>query len=732
MLLVFLLSLTATTTLCQGPALFSYQAVIRDNNNLPLSDQEIDLKFSILTDSPTGSAVFREIQTATSDENGLICVMIGSGTPLLGSLDMIPWGEHTFYLKVEVDQLTGSGYTDMGTNLLLSVPYAMHADKVAMPLENLIVTETVNQQPDEALFEVKRKDGSTVFAVYEEGVRVFISDEEMEKGVKGGFAVGGYSKTGKGYTKEYLRVTPDSVRIYIDEPAQKGVKGGFAVGGYNKTKNGAIQYLQLDPLNYFIGHEAGFNNNGGEFNSFIGYQAGYSNSTGHFNLFHGYKSGFSNTTGEANVFIGQEAGFSNTTGQVNSFVGHQAGYKSTTGKYNTFLGFWSGYYNETGELNTFVGAHAGFRSTEGQLNTVIGAYAASEGNLGGENTLIGMGAGTYCKGNFNTYLGAQAGYANENGNANIILGFYAGELSTGSDNLFIGNSAGRNSLASNSIFIGNGTGNNIKRSNTLIIDGLWDADSANALIYGETDNRVLRFNGKVGVGTHPLHNSTFSVAEKESSASITIRGVNDGYDFAKLIFASDGQDQERSYVMTHNKENAFYLMYFDGENYFPRLRVDTQGNLVLNNWFDGTQQLDVTGNARFREVGSATAANDLRITADGTLTTSTSDARLKTNLVAIDGALEKIRSMQGYRFNWKSGSDGKPDVGFLAQDMQQIFPEAVFENPADGYLGINYSRLPVLLVEAVKEQQRIIEEKESEISELKNRIERLEKLLGVE
>ena len=55
------------------------------------------------------------------------------------------------------------------------------------------------------------------------------------KGTKGGFAVGGFSP-GKGVTNEYLRITPDSFRIYIDTTTVKGPKGGFAVGGFSPLK----------------------------------------------------------------------------------------------------------------------------------------------------------------------------------------------------------------------------------------------------------------------------------------------------------------------------------------------------------------------------------------------------------------------------------------------------------------------------------------------------------------
>ncbi|MBU0765804.1 MAG: hypothetical protein KJ607_13325, partial [Bacteroidetes bacterium] len=89
---------------------------------------------------------------------------------------------------------------------------------------------------NQAIFHVSNADGDTVFAVYPEGVRVYVADDPGVKaaGNRSGFAVGGFSLS-KGLTNEYLRVTPDSVRVYIEDTigaTKAGAgKGGFAVGG---------------------------------------------------------------------------------------------------------------------------------------------------------------------------------------------------------------------------------------------------------------------------------------------------------------------------------------------------------------------------------------------------------------------------------------------------------------------------------------------------------------------
>jgi uncharacterized protein (TIGR02145 family) len=108
---------------------------------------------------------------------------------------------------------------------------------------------------EEALFEVKNKDGQTVFAVYNEGVRIYVSDGA--KGKKGGFAVGGFG-TDKAESTKYLFVDKDSIRMYLDtNPLTKGKKGGFAVGGYDLTKGTVQNYLDVNPdsIRAYIDHD---------------------------------------------------------------------------------------------------------------------------------------------------------------------------------------------------------------------------------------------------------------------------------------------------------------------------------------------------------------------------------------------------------------------------------------------------------------------------------------------
>jgi len=79
-----------------------------------------------------------------------------------------------------------------------------------------------------------------------------------------------------------------------------------------------------------------------------------------------------------------------------------------------------------------------------------------------------------------------------------------------------------------------------------------------------------------------------------------------------------------------------------------------------------------------------------------------SDETLKTNINPLDNALDTVKSLRGVSYDWKD--DGKSDIGFIAQEVNQVIPEVVRANSgADDHYGLDYARLTAVLVEAVKE-----------------------------
>ncbi len=93
----------------------------------------------------------------------------------------------------------------------------------------------------------------------------------------------------------------------------------------------------------------------------------------------------------------------------------------------------------------------------------------------------------------------------------------------------------------------------------------------------------------------------------------------------------------------------------------------------------------------------------------------TSDIRLKENVHTIENALDKGSALRGVSFDFKETK--QPQIGVIAQEVEQIIPEVVGENP-DGYKGVQYGNIVGLLIEAIKEQQKQIEELKEKINEI--------------
>ena len=112
------------------------------------------------------------------------------------------------------------------------------------------------------------------------------------------------------------------------------------------------------------------------------------------------------------------------------------------------------------------------------------------------------------------------------------------------------------------------------------------------------------------------------------------------------------------------------------------------------------------------------------IEASGNITAfASSDERLKENIIEIPNSLEKIKQIKGVLFNWKEGYDkvhpygDNKDVGVIAQEVQQILPEIVKENVHNQFLGVRYEKLTPLLLEAIKELSKKVEELEKKLKD---------------
>jgi hypothetical protein len=569
--------------------------------------------------------LWEEEHEKTTDKFGLFKLIVGDPEVVqsggsLGSFLDINWLNQPLYLRTHI-YFKGE-WLLMGDAQLYSVPYSYVAGSVSGTLPELNIQGVVTD-PNEPLFEVKNKGGQTIFAVYSEGVRVYVSDGDA-KGLKGGFAVGGFDGT-KG-NQEYLRVTSDSTRIYVNDDPAKGIKGGFAVGGFDASKGTPLgNFMNITKENYLIGLEAGIKLkplNGGLYNSFLGYQAGLNTTTGYKNYFIGFKAGYSNTTGFSNTFIGDSAGYKNTVGKYNTFIGNWAGYNNLGGYKNLFIGHRTGYSNTSGICNVFLGPDAGGRNTTAWYNTFVGIGAGYNTTGGGYNSYYGINSGFamtsgvnnafygsnsgywYDGGSGNTFLGSEAGRGGpdddpadpagnyntlvgsftstvlESGSYNTIVGAFAGgAMRTGTHNVFLGYEAGASETGNNKLYIAN--------------------SSTNPLIYGDLSTK------KLGINTTSLTKTLNVGGDAGISGNITagsVTGPINGATNAKVFL--NGTSGTVASIMA----GAYYL-YWDYANK-KLVLYNTTGSWL---WFSSQRMGLGTGAFSYEATGFTTATRDICI-----------------------------------------------------------------------------------------------------------------------
>jgi hypothetical protein len=133
--------LMTSSLFAQAPNKMSYQAVIRNNTNALVANQAVGMRISILQTSPSGTAVYVETQTPSTNTNGLVSIEIGGGAVVSGNFSNINWANGPYFIQTESDPNGGTSYNITGTSQLLSVPYALYAENCG-GLGN-IVTPTI-------------------------------------------------------------------------------------------------------------------------------------------------------------------------------------------------------------------------------------------------------------------------------------------------------------------------------------------------------------------------------------------------------------------------------------------------------------------------------------------------------------------------------------------------------------------------------------------------------------
>lgn len=151
-----------------------------------------------------------------------------------------------------------------------------------------------------------------------------------------------------------------------------------------------------------------------------------------------------------------------------------------------------------------------------------------------------------------------------------------------------------------------------------------------------------------------------------------------------------------------DNNNSAYMSFHKGGHYAVNFGLDADNVIRLGGWSAASNrmQLDMSGNVTF--------AGDV---------TAYSDARVKTNVKTLENALDKTLKLRGVSYNRIDSDDTSTKIGVIAQEILEVVPEVVNQDN-DGMYNVSYGNITALLIEAIKEQQKQIEELKSVINGL--------------
>jgi uncharacterized protein (TIGR02145 family) len=133
-LITFLFLAISAVVFAQAPQSIPYQAVVRNTDGSTMANAAVTITFKIHDNNATGTVVYEETHTTTTNAQGLVSLNVGGGTTVTGTFSGIQWGAGSKFLHVLMN--AGNGIVDLGTQQMMSVPYALYAEDVNVRVSN--------------------------------------------------------------------------------------------------------------------------------------------------------------------------------------------------------------------------------------------------------------------------------------------------------------------------------------------------------------------------------------------------------------------------------------------------------------------------------------------------------------------------------------------------------------------------------------------------------------------
>jgi len=760
---LFTLSILATLTLsvfAQAPLKLSYQAVIRNASGGLVASHAVGMRISILQGSESGTPVYVETHTTTTNANGLATVQIGGGTVLSGTFATINWSSATYYLKTEADPAGGSSYTIIGTSQLLSVPYALNSKTSESVADNSVtsakiaggsVTGAKIAQAGATSGQVLKWNGTTWLPAVD-AITLPYSGTGTSDGPL-------FNINNLGTSGAISTFSSGNYGIW----GESGSTSGIGVYGVNKTSTGTTYGVFGDVYS----------------------------STGFSGFFQGGKFYIQGNTG---IGIQNPSAKLEVNGQV-KITGGSPGVGKVLTSDGVGLATW-----HTPEPNAWLKNSNNIYYNAGNvgigLNNPTGTLEIYGNSVDNYPQLFLSEADGFARVSFRTMLASSrhwvlAGHTNQiDGDSQWHLNYFNGSIGKnifsvyGNSNISFDGKVGIGTTApgsllqvhSNTTYANNVTPI-IKISDNYKTWNIGLGDPGDRFSISSEDNKdrltILKSNGFVGFGTtapsaglHIKANSwpgSFIYLEANSGSDAGIRfyesttpkwhiynNANAGglqitnYAAQTAIFAK----QSNSFVGIGTSNPAYTLDVAGGVNLIKGL----SGAALLCNgaqaiWYNGTYfswgyegQWNYLANKVY--IGSAaTDPGTNMLVVNGTAAkpgggswATWSDSRIKDIHGNYLKGLKEIIALRPVSFSYRKDNSLKlPDdqeyAGLVAQDVQNIFPEAISEG-TDGYLQLDNNSINIALINAIRELKAENDRLKSETENISSRLEKLEAKIG--
>lgn len=417
-----------------------------------------------------------------------------------------------------------------------------------------------------------------------------------------------------------------------------------------------------------------------------------------------------------NVAIGYQSMNALKNAQGNTALGLSALSENISGKYNTAIGYNAGSTLQA-DYNTYIGAGAGEKAS-GSRNTAVG-YQAGYNNSGSVNVFVGANAGRTGSGSYNVGIGYDA-LRSVSGNYNVAIGTGAlKNLTTGSYNTAIGyNACSEVTTGSHKTCIGynSGPGANTQTS-YMSATGSWSrGQTVSDYLGSKTDNLERTY-----IGGRPYNYGGDAVMEIHN-----VGGTNSN------LINNPGVKSNTTTVINGNLIVRGRTIMTIGSKLWSFVEVDPKGSSAersMGYYSNNNVGTILAGNQQDYTVCYDTKVNTgilpVKLKGGVCLDSTSSDRRLKNIGTRNLAGLKELNQLKIYDYTFKNDKSKHSQIGVMAQDLQKVFPNSVFEGP-DGYLRIRWDEMFFASINAIKELDRKIVSLVNRATKVETQIAKLE------